>query len=315
MTNLLEIREQIRKFYGKYTAFIVPVVKMIFAMAVMLTWNLNLGYMTQLKNPLVFAAICLVCGILPFGAIIFVMMMLFLAHLYALSLEVAVTALVILLIMALLYYIFLPGDSVVMGITPVVFGVQLPYFMPLATGLLGNILTCIPMTFGIIIYYIMITVRDNAAMFAEAGTLTVLQKYTQLLTLMRENTWMQLLIVSFVITSLVVYAIRRLSVDYAWLIAIATGTVVNIIIILAGSFIMNLPSGSFSLVLLIFQSLLSAGFSLILHFMFFAVDYTRTEYTQFEDDEYYYYVKAVPKLAVTKSQVRVKKINKGKDEE
>ena len=30
----------------------------------------------------------------------------------------------------------------------------------------------------------------------------------------------------------------------------------------------------------------------------FSVDYSRTERVQFEDDEYYYYVKAVPKVVV-----------------
>ena len=33
----------------------------------------------------------------------------------------------------------------------------------------------------------------------------------------------------------------------------------------------------------------------------------RTERVQFEDDEYYYYVKAVPKISVTQSKKQVKK--------
>ena len=41
----------------------------------------------------------------------------------------------------------------------------------------------------------------------------------------------------------------------------------------------------------------------------FSVDYTRTEYLQFEDDEYYYYVKAVPKAVVTIPEKTVKRIN------
>ena len=38
------------------------------------------------------------------------------------------------------------------------------------------------------------------------------------------------------------------------------------------------------------------------------MDYSRTEYVQFEDDEYYYYVKAVPKNTVAVPQKRVKTI-------
>jgi len=43
--------------------------------------------------------------------------------------------------------------------------------------------------------------------------------------------------------------------------------------------------------------------------MCFSVDYERTEMVQFEDDEYYYYVKAVPKNLVAIPEKQVKKIN------
>lgn len=34
----------------------------------------------------------------------------------------------------------------------------------------------------------------------------------------------------------------------------------------------------------------------LIEFLCFNLDYSRTEKVQFEDDEYYYYVKAVPKV-------------------
>ena len=53
-------------------------------------------------------------------------------------------------------------------------------------------------------------------------------------------------------------------------------------------------------------SMILAG---IYNFLFFSVDYSRTEYTQFEDDDYYYYVKAVPKITVSAPDVKVQKIS------
>jgi hypothetical protein len=47
----------------------------------------------------------------------------------------------------------------------------------------------------------------------------------------------------------------------------------------------------------------------IVEFLVFSVDYTRTEYLQYEDDEYYYYVKAVPKVSVATPEKVVKRIN------
>ena len=38
----------------------------------------------------------------------------------------------------------------------------------------------------------------------------------------------------------------------------------------------------------------------------YAGDYTRVEYAQFEDDDYYYYVKAVPKISIPEADTKVK---------
>ena len=53
----------------------------------------------------------------------------------------------------------------------------------------------------------------------------------------------------------------------------------------------------------------------VYHFFVFAVDYTRTEYVQFEDDDYYYYVKAVPKIAISLPDVKVQRFNDGRRRE
>ena len=45
-----------------------------------------------------------------------------------------------------------------------------------------------------------------------------------------------------------------------------------------------------------FGSILSTGIGFLIEFLCFNLDYSRTEKVQFEDDEYYYYVKAVPKI-------------------
>ena len=42
--------------------------------------------------------------------------------------------------------------------------------------------------------------------------------------------------------------------------------------------------------------------------MFRDLDYSRVENVQFEDDEYYYYVTAVPKIRIAEEEKRVKRI-------
>ena len=65
----------------------------------------------------------------------------------------------------------------------------------------------------------------------------------------------------------------------------------------------------FNIALIITGVILGVAAAYICNIVFFALDYKRTEYVQYEDDEYYYYVKAVPKINVANADVRIKHIN------
>ena len=65
------------------------------------------------------------------------------------------------------------------------------------------------------------------------------------------------------------------------------------IVIVGGEIILNINT---SYVELIVGCLVAGVIGFLIEFFVFAVDYTRTERLQFEDDEFYYYVKAVPRL-------------------
>ena len=76
--------------------------------------------------------------------------------------------------------------------------------------------------------------------------------------------------------------------------------------ILAGGFYFGLD---IDVVALIIYTVISVVIGLVLEFFVFGGDYTRTERLEYEDDEYYYYVKAVPKATVATSERSIKKIN------
>ena len=59
---------------------------------------------------------------------------------------------------------------------------------------------------------------------------------------------------------------------------------------------------------IILSSIIGILLGFVLELVFFSVDYSRTERVQFEDDEYYYYVKAVPKVVVATPEKTVKHI-------
>lgn len=308
MTQLLVLKSKMKALYAKYEIAVTPLVKFMMALVTMLTINANIGFMGRLKSLPAVLVISLLCSVLPNSGIVFVMMLVLLLHLFSLSMEVAVAFAMLFLVMCLLYYIFLPGDSVIVMLTPVLFFLKLPLLIPVVLGLVGSALAAVPMSFGIVIYYLLQFVKKNAGTLADTSSLGVLQRYTQIFTSLKGNKALVMVLVAFVLTFILVRLIRRLSVDHSWEIAIGTGVLVNALLLLAGTFTFDLESMGFSMVSILLGSVLATAVSFALQFFLFSVDYTRTEYAQFEDDEYYYYVKAVPKVTITEPDVQIKKI-------
>ena len=133
---------------------------------------------------------------------------------------------------------------------------------------------------------------------------------SQLMTYLQQvfqNKEMIITIIAFVIVLFLVYQVRRMAISHAWKSASAAGAVVSIVIMAAGSAVLDVKISYPELIL---GNVATVIVGLILELLFFAVDYSRTESVQYEDDEYYYYVKAVPKIVVAAPEKTVKRINR-----
>lgn len=306
MTSLLLWKEHLKSFYNKYCYVIRPVVRFLFALCTFLCINMNIGYMTKLKNPLVWIPLSLVCSMLPYGVIVFVAGCFMLAHIYAVSMEMALIALVLLLVVVILYFGFRPGDSFLMVLTPLAFILRVPYAVPLLVGLGGSLVSVIPVSCGVFLYYLLMYVKQNAGILTSEASVDIVQRYSQIIKSVLMNQGMAVMIVSCAVGIVVVFLIRRLSVDYAWMVAIVAGSVAQLLVVFIGDFVFGVSAKVLPLVL---GMIASAAIAAVYDFFLFSVDYTRTEYVQFEDDDYYYYVKAVPKMTVSTPEVRVQKIS------
>ena len=85
---------------------------------------------------------------------------------------------------------------------------------------------------------------------------------------------MILTIVAFTATIIIVYLIRRLSVDYAWTIAIIAGALADVMILLVGDLIFDT---NVSILGLIIGTIVSGLLAKVIEFFAFHVDYSRTE--------------------------------------
>lgn len=306
MTALLELRENLKKIYSRNEAFILSVIKFLLGVIVLSIINGKMGYMTKLDNMAIVLIVSLLCSFLPTGFMAFFAMMFAVLHMYALSIETAAVGLVVFLLLYLLFLRFTAKEALVVVLTPVLCMLKLPYVMPVAMGLIGTPASCVSVGCGVVVYYLLQTVITNAPTINSMGAEEATAKLRLLIDGMLGNKAMLVMIAAFAITVIVVYLIRRMSVDHSWTIAMVAGVMIEVMILLVGDLMYDTN-------LSIVSALLGAVVTLIackiIEFFRFCLDYSRTEKVQFEDDEYYYYVKAVPKMTVAAPTNTVKKIN------
>lgn len=308
MTTLLEIKEQIRGFCSRYEIYLRPVVRSILALVTFMMIRSRLGYMTRINSMTLILVLSLSCALLPVNMIVVFAAVLVLLHLYSLSLAACAVCFLVMLVMFLLYFRFLPKKAYYAVLMPLAFAFHIPYVLPIVLGLLNeNPVSILSMVCGGIIYYLLAGITANAAGIAEmTEDDSIITKFSDVLNQFVGNREMIAMLAILVLAALVVWFLRRLAVDHAWLIAISTGCLLQLVLSLICDLQLKLGTNMLSVVLGV---VLSALVGLVLQFFFFNLDYTRTERVQFEDDEYYYYVKAVPKIYVSGTDKKVQKFS------
>ncbi len=305
MSSLLEMKENLRNFYSRNEVYLLPIFKCVLAVVTLMILNMNLGYMTKINNSLLILVIGLMCSFLPTNLLVIIAAVFVVLHSYAVSIECAIVVGAAFLLLFLLYYRFSPKDTLVVVLLPLCFGLKIPFVIPIAVGLLCGPASSVSVVCGVIVYYVIHYIKTNASVIMSLEADSTVSKFRYVLDGLLDSKAMLVVLISFCITTIIVYVIRRLSVDHAWTIAMIVGAVVDVVILLVGD--LRYDTG-ISVVSLVLGSLVSILIAKIIQFFVFNVDYTRTEFVQFEDDEYYYYVKAIPKNTVAKSQHTIKKI-------
>lgn len=306
MRSLLELRDKIKYYYRQYEFIMLPVLKFMLAYLAICCVNGALGYMAQIDTVGIVLIGSLFCSFMPAGCMVFLVLVFSLLHMYALSMEVALVGLCVYLVLFLLFLRFDSKHSVLLILTAVLAAMKIPYVIPIVAGLLATPMAAVSVGCGLVAYSLINVVSENAAVIYGMGKGEEMAKIRLVIDGLIKNRELMVMIAAFVITIAFVYVIRRMAIDHSWSIAMVAGVIVNMVVILVGDLIYDT---NVSLLGAFFTSLLTLCIAKLLEFMCFCVDYSRTENVQFEDDEYYYYVKAVPKMTVAAQSKTVKRIN------
>ncbi len=305
MSTLLVWREKLQRLYASYSVYILKGLQFLLGLLLFGLINYNVGFMKMASSVFCTIGLAVICTFLPMIIMVMAATALILVHFYALSLPIAAVSAVIFLLMYIFYFRFTPKKAWLVLIAALAFGLKIPFVIPVAFGLMGTPVWIVPAVCGVISYYMADFVKGSAAALKSADADGIAASLSSFTKQVLGNKEMWLMIMAVVIGILVVNVIRSRAVSNAWKIASVSGSVVCLVVAAAGNVALE---GHISYVSIMASAALGIILGLTLEFLFLSVDYSRTENIQFEDDEYYYYVKAVPKVGVSAPKKQVKHI-------
>jgi hypothetical protein len=310
MMTFLVLRARLRSTYQKYELYIAPIIKFIAALIIFQIINKAIGYDLRLKQLPIVLALSLLSAFTPSAILVLLAAIISIGHVYFVSKILSLIIILILLIMYCLFIRFTPRLGYVVVAVPILYLLKVPYLIPIVLGLFTTPIAIIPTGCGVIIYFLFRVIREATTMQVNISIEDTLQLYTYVVNSLINNRQMFMSIIIFSLIIIITYFVRRMKFDYSREIAVAAGTLTCILGFLISDLKLDVSEQIASMIL---GTIISALIALVIQFFRLTLDYTGVENVQFEDEDYYYYVKAVPKINVTAPQINVKRFNTQKN--
>jgi hypothetical protein len=307
MNKMTMLRDRIRTLIVEHEIFAQRLWRGILSFVSLMVINHYFGYLNILNHGWVAFLIAFGVAFIPTSGVGLVLAIYLVIHLANLATDVAAILLLLFLLGYFLCYFYQSKEDYNMILLPVFSQIGIPFVIPMESGLLGGVAEVCSIICGGTISFYLQEIRNTASSFLEEGNDT--SAADVLLHQVLGNRLFYFYMVSLIVTFLVISLVRYQKVRYAWLAAVLFGSVAEVVIMLAGFLVTSVPS---KVPALLIGSAITLLFGFLLIFFFRNLDYTRVEHVQFEDDEYYYYVTAVPKIRLAAEDKKVVKITEDK---
>lgn len=294
MNQVLKARQAIKDFFSRYDLYLIPALKFLLAFFVFMLINRNYGYMDFLNHVFIVVILALLCAVLPVIAIVVIGFVMLLLHCFAASLIIGIVSVAVVIILLVLILRFASRDALAAVLTPFAFILNIPAAIPIALGMMRGRSSILAGISGVILYCYLDGL-PSAVSYAARGEATAVEIVQRLIDDLIHHDQLILSIIVFTAVTIVVNIIRRSVTKYTYAVAVGSGAVLYLILRFACSAFLETE---LSVQGEIVGTLLSAVICLVIAFFMHCVDYKRTQLLQFEDEEYVYYVKAVPKKTV-----------------
>ena len=292
--SILRIRRDIQKFCQKHSKGIRFALKLI--LGVLLFLSINDLYGKTEQSAMILAVILgVICAVLPFNVTYLMSSVLITIHLCQISWDLVAFYLAFVLLSYLMVCRIKPEASVIIAFTPLFFYLRVPFLLPLAVGMFSNLIGVGAMIFGVLLYFFGGYIKGVVVLLSSTTGGDSIIAVKNVIDSFSGDEQCLLLLAAFVVSAVLMYLLYHQSFDYAWYIAILVGGLSGFFVCLAGGFAFDIQGRNLGYLISILISMLIA---ILIQFFRCIIDYGSVEYIEFEDDEYYYYVKAVPKVTV-----------------
>lgn len=302
LTKLLEFRGMARRFFQKYQLIIEPIFRFVISYLAFHTINTALAYNKTVASPVIELGLAAVGAFLPPVVLILLCAMLAILQVYSAS---PILAALVVVIFAVLYCFvarFSGKYGYAVVAVPILFVFKMPYLVPLLLGMIATPMAIFPTVSGVVIYFVFRVIQEAATRQDISSLDATLALYIDVVNSLFKHKEMFITCAIFAVVILLMWLIRKLRFEFVFEITIVIGTLVTILGFLLANLQLDINVGTGSMIL---GAVISMLLVFIAQFFRVVLDYTSVEHVQFEDDDYYYYVKAVPKIDVSMLQKNV----------
>lgn len=314
MKTLLTVRNSIVTFYSRHEMLVNYFLRLVFSFFTLLAIRGSIGYNTLLSQLWFIIAFSVVCAFVNIRFLVLVMGGYVVLETATLSIGVGM---VVLVIMALIYLLYLRVDKkygFILMLFPLLYIIRIPALIPIVLGITAPMNAIAAVIAGNLIYYIIHYIGINSTViagYADATEMTRATVYLNGLFNYKELFSSTLIVI---LVFMVVFYLRKLNVNHARDMAAAVGAGLYIVAMLIVRMLLNTITFT-SLRIVLIGTVVSLILALMAEKFITPLDFSRSELLEFEDEEYRYYVKAVPKVMLDKEIVHVTRISSRKDGE
>jgi len=306
---LVSLRNRVEIIYKKHSLLFSFIFRAIFALIAVLMLRAQTGYNQFLSGTWFVILFALVCGFIPTRVLVAILLAYIAVHMFTLSVGIGIVCTVIFIIAWMLSFRLSSGYGYVLILIPLLCFIRLPLLIPLVLALTAPAGSFLAVASGFVIYYMIRYVNNNSAVFSGMTDVSEINKMGVMINgffSYRDFLYTTAIIIG---VFFIVFFLKKIPSKRPFVIAAAVGSGAYIILIIIANLIFGTMTNQ-RLLYLIFGSIIALILALIVSGVILPLDHSRTEFLEFEDAEYYYYVRAVPKAALNRERVSVKRINR-----